>query len=112
MGRVTCLIPSHAGAGEKENWLSSQLPSQTDPRGWTAAPGRVGGHGTGTVQLGTRGTAVILFCNHNKHLGRGEREDQQALIGQTHIPVWQQCITAILSQALWVGMFTAESAEH
>lgn len=112
MGKITCFIPSPAGAGEKENWLSSQLPSQTDSQGWTAASGRVGEHGTGTVQTGTRETAVILLCNHNKHLGIVEREDQQAFIGQTFIPVWQQCITAILSQALWVGMFTAESTEH
>lgn len=55
---------------------------------------------------------MILLCNHNKHSGRGEREAQQAFTGQTYISVWQQCIAAILSQALWVGMFTAESAER
>lgn len=52
----------------------------------------------------------ILLCNRNNHSGRGE--ERRAFTGQTHIPVWQQCITAILSQALWVGMFTAQSTEH
>lgn len=71
MDYVTCLIPSHTG--EKENWLSSQLPYQTDPWDWTATPGRVGGHRTGTVQTSMPGSVEILLCSHNKLLGKRER---------------------------------------
>lgn len=79
--KVTCLIPLHIG--EKENWLSSQLPYQTDPWGWTATSGRVGGHRRGTVEISMPGTVVILLCSHNKLFRKREREYQEAFVGQT-----------------------------
>lgn len=41
-GKATCLIPSHVGEGEKENWLSSQLPYQTGPLKLDGRPGKGG----------------------------------------------------------------------
>lgn len=41
-----------------------------------------------------------------------ERSTSFHSVDCVYISVWQQHITALLSQALWVGMFTAESMEH